>query len=416
MRWCGVVLTALLLFSGCGHRISYRVDGQYHVGDPAFAREMNVLLGPPLVGGNEIETLRNGDEIFPAMLKDIRGARKTITFETYIYWSGNVGKQFGDAFAERARAGVKVHVLVDWYGSSKIDKSVVKEMKDAGVQFYEYHPVYFFDWGSVAQIDHRTHRKLLIVDGQVGYTGGVGIADEWTGNATDPKHWRDNQYRVQGPVVGQLQAAFMENWLETTGDVLEGEGYFPPLKSAGTEPAQVFKSNYHGGSESMQLLYLMSVASAAHTVRMETAYFVPDDQTIAFLLAARKRGVNVEIIVPGPHIDEKVVRATSRSRWGPLLAAGVKIYEYRHTMFHCKLLIVDDQWVSLGSSNLDERSFRLNDEANLNVLDPSFARSQIAMFEQDKARSRQISYELWRHRPLWEKVTGIATNLFGDEM
>jgi cardiolipin synthase len=209
---------------------------------------MGVLLGPPLVGGNRIETLRNGDEIFPAMLEAIRGAKQTVTFETYIYWSGTVGKEFGDALAERARAGVKVHVLVDWYGSNKIDKAVVAEMKEAGVAFYEYHPVYFFDWGSVAQLDHRTHRKLLVVDGKVAFTGGVGIADEWSGNATDPKHWRDNHYRVEGPVVGQLQAAFMENWLETTGDVLEGDGYFPALEKAGRSGRRCSRATITGGA------------------------------------------------------------------------------------------------------------------------------------------------------------------------
>lgn len=416
---CAMVsLCMCISLAGCtfSKKVSYHVNSDYHVSDPQFSRLMGNLLGPPLVGGNTVQTLQNGDEIFSAMLADIRGAQRTITFETYVYWSGEVGKSFADAFAERARAGVKVHVMIDWFGSKEIDHGFVRRMKDAGVELYQYHPVYFYDLTTFAQLDHRTHRKLLVVDGKVAFTGGVGIADEWSGHGSDPKHWRDNHYRIQGPVVAQLQAAFMENWLQTTGNVLEGDDYFPPLEPAGTITAQVFKSNYHGGSESMQLLYLLSVASAAHTIQMESAYFVPDDQTIEFLLAARKRGVNVEIIVPGPHIDEKVVRATSRSRWGKLLAAGVKIYEFRPTMFHCKLLVVDNLWVSIGSSNLDNRSFRLNDEANLNVLDGGFAQSQAAMFEADKKRSREITYDRWKDRPLWEQLTGQAANLFGDEL
>jgi cardiolipin synthase len=414
-------MVSLLLtcsFASCAlnKKTTYHLQSDYHVADPEFARLMGNLLGPPLRPENSIETLRNGDQIFPAMLSAIHSAQRSVTFETYVYWSGDVGRQFADAFVERARAGVKVHVMIDWFGSKEIDRTFIRNMKAAGVELYQYHPVYFWDFTTFAQLDHRTHRKLLVIDGKVAFTGGVGIADEWAGHATDPKHWRDNHYRVRGPVVAQLQAAFMENWLQTTGEVLEGDDYFPPLEHAGTQTAQVFKSNYHGGSESMQLLYLLSVASAAHTIQMESAYFVPDNQTIDFLLAARKRGVNIEIIVPGPHIDEKVVRVTSRSRWGKLLAAGVKIYEFRPTMFHCKLLIVDGLWVSIGSSNLDNRSFRLNDEANLNVLDAAFAQSQTTLFEEDKKQSREITYDRWKHRPLWEQLTGQATNLFGGEL
>ena len=307
---------------------------------------------------------------------------------------------------------MKVHVLIDWLGGDKIDPAYLRKMTDAGVKLHEYHPFHFYDLESYAQIDHRTHRKLLIVDGKVGFIGGVGIADEWRGHADRPDHWRDNHYRVLGPVVAQLQAAFTDNWIQTTGEVLHGEDYFPALPPAGPGYAQVFKSSFLGGSDNMQLMFLLSVAAAGKSVRIENAYFVPDDLTEQAFVKARRRGVLVEVIVPGPNIDKQFVRSASRAGWGKLLKAGVAIYEYQPTMLHCKLLVVDGKWVSVGSSNLDNRSFRINDEANMNVLDPAFAATQIEVFEADKRRSRRVTYDEWERRPLFEKIgDGLSTLL-----
>jgi cardiolipin synthase len=345
------------------------------------------------------------------MLKAIRGAQKTITFEMYIYWSGSIGEEFTQALIERAQAGVKVQVLIDALGSQKIEKSIIERMKQAGVQVELYNPV---SWHSIARMNNRTHRKILVVDGSVGYTGGVGIGDEWTGNAQDREHWRDTHFRLEGPAVAQMQAAFMENWIEVTGDVLHGADYFPELPQAGKELAQFFVSSPGGGGESAQLLYLMSIAAAGRSIQLSAAYFVPDDNEVRQIVAARKRGVRVQIIVPGKVTDSAVVRSASRSTWGELLRAGVEIYEYQPTFFHVKVMNVDGLWVSVGSTNFDTRSFSTNDEANLNVYDRAFALAQSRIFDQDLKRSRRITLEEWENRPftekLWERTMGLLSS------
>ena len=394
-----VLLVANL--SSSSKKIEHKVEHLYGVRSEQFLRSMGSLLGPPVVPGNRVTALCNGDEIFPAMLVAIRGAEKTICFETFIYWSGSIGREFAEALSERARAGVKIHVMLDWVGSNRIDESLVAMMLDAGVQVVRYHPL---RWYNVGRLNNRTHRKLLIVDGRVGFTGGVGIADEWLGHAQDPDHWRDSHYRLEGPAVAHMQAAFMDNWMETCGEVLHGESYFPALEPCGTHPAQLFKSSADDGSESVRLMYLLSLASAERSVRIANSYFVPDSLAVRTLIQAQRRGVRVEIIVPGRHIDQKIVRRASRALWGPLLEAGIAIYEYQPTMFHLKVAVVDEIWTSVGSTNFDNRSFRLNDEANLNIVDASFAEAQARMFEEDKGRARRITLEDWRRRPWREKA------------
>jgi len=408
-----VIATALSIASCTtfSQREHYQVKHLYSTNDPQFERTMDSLLGPALRSGNEIVTLRNGSQIFPAMLRAIRSARRSIDFETYIYWKGDIGRQFAEALAERARAHVAVHVILDWQGTQRLDRESVQLMTDAGVEVAKYNPIKPFQvgfWYRPMRLNNRTHRKLLIVDGKIGFTGGVGIADEWDGNAQDPKHWRDNHYRVEGPVVSELQAAFLDNWLKTNGSVLHGNDYFPPLSEVGPYKAQTFKSSRSGGSESARLMYLVSIASATKSVRLASAYFVPDKLSIDALLEAAHRGVSIEIIVPGRHIDHQTVRQASRNKWGELLEAGIRIYEYQPTMFHCKYMIVDGLWVSVGSSNFDSRSFRLNAEANLNVLDARFAVEQTRVFEQDKTRSKEITLEMLKHQPIWDKVLNKA--------
>ena len=391
--------------------IDENVPTLYAVSDPQFLRNMNVMLGPAIVPGNRTEALVNGERIFPEMLKAIRAARRTITFESYIYWKGRTGDEFTRALIERARAGVKVHVLFDAIGSQKIDEAVVKEMKAAGVQVEVYNPV---RWNSIARMNNRTHRKILVVDGAVGFTGGAGIADEWAGDARTPDEWRDTHFRVEGPVVAQMQAAFMENWIEVTGNVLHGEEYFPQLAPAGGELAQFFISSPGGGGESMQLMYMMSIAAAVKSIHLSAAYFVPDDNEVRMLAAAAKRGVRVQIIVPGKETDSAIVRRASRSTWGELLRSGVEIYEFQPTFFHCKVMVVDGVWVSVGSTNFDTRSFSTNDEANLNVYDRRFASEQLHIFAQDLERSRRITLEEWERRPfterLWEHTLGLLSS------
>lgn len=252
--------------------------------------------------------------------------------------------------------------------------------------------------------DNRTHRKLLVVDGRIGFTGGVGIAPEWTGNAQDAEHWRDSHFKVEGPVVAQMQAVFMDNWIKASNEVLHGEKYFPALAPVGSGKAQVFSSSPSGGSESMHLMYLLSIAAATRSIDLASAYFVPDALTIQALVGAMQRGVRVRIITPGPIIDAQTVRAASRASWGPLLEAGAQISEYQPTMFHCKVFVVDQLLVSVGSTNFDNRSFRLNDEANLNIYDAKFAEAQTQQFEADLKRSKRVTLQAWQDRPLREKA------------
>lgn len=412
----GVTLAAVVVAMNFSHRekrIGRRIKRLYSAADPDFARAMGVLLGPAIVGGNRFEVLLNGDRIFAAMLAAIRGAKKTITFETYIYWSGAVGKHFAEALAERARAGVKVHVLLDWIGSNKMEPAQLSAMEQAGIEVRRFHPP---RWYNLARMNNRTHRKVLVVDGELGFTGGVGIADQWTGDAQDPNHWRDTHFRVEGPVVAQMQAVFLDNWIKATGVVLHGSDYFPALEPSGTGSAQMFSSSRSGGSESMQLMYLLAITAAQRSIHLSTAYFVPDRLTLRTLADAVRRGVKVQIITPGEHTDAENVRRAARARWGTLLSAGAEIYEYVPTMYHCKVMIVDALLVSVGSTNFDNRSFQLNDEANLNIYDADFAARQIEIFQDDLARSRRTSLREWQQRPHAEKLWEHAASVFGSQM
>ena len=409
-----IVATVVAMnFMSAEKQIQKSLEHRYGVSDPQFRRELGTLLGPAIIDGNRVQNLENGAEIFPAMLAAIRDAKQTINFETYIYWSGNIGRAFAQALGERARAGVKVHVLLDWVGSQKMEESLITEMMAAGIEIQRYHPLH---WYNLGRMNNRTHRKLLVVDGKIGFTGGVGIADQWDGRAQDPDHWRDSHYRLDGPAVAQMQAAFMDNWIKTSGKVLQGVEYFPPLEPVGEALGQVFTSSPSGGGDSMQLMYLLSITAAEHTIDLSAAYFVPDDLTRRALRAALLRGVKVRIIVPGKYNDAEVVRKASRSDWGDLLKAGAEIYEYQPAMFHCKTMIVDSQLASVGSTNFDNRSFRLNDEANLNVYDKAFAEHLENVFEQDMQQSRRITYEEWQNRPLRQKGMEKISSLLSSQL
>ncbi|HJT45532.1 MAG TPA: phospholipase D-like domain-containing protein [Chthoniobacterales bacterium] len=387
--WRSFSLAAALLLSGCalkmGKQPRHEIQSIYSARSPEFQQAAGSLLGPDFVGGNSISTLVNGDEIFPAMLSAIRSAKRSINFETYVFWDGEVAKKFTAALSERARAGVAVNLILDAQGTAKMGRENAERLRNSGVQIVKYHSVF---WPDPRRFNNRSHRKLLIVDGNVAFIGGAGIADLWAGNADSSKHWRDNHYKVTGPVVAQIQASFVSNWIKTRGDVLHGPKYFPPLDDSGSLQAQAIRSGAH--YENLDLMYLLAIASAKKTLRIENAYFLPDDLVRKELIEAAKRGARVEIIVPGRKIDQKLVRSASRRHWPELLNAGIKIYEYQPTMLHTKLLIVDDKFVSVGSGNFDNRSIRLNDEANLDVLSTDFAAQQIQLFELDKKRSHLI--------------------------
>ncbi len=416
---CGAVLVALaallflLNFSAGERKVDQQLSRLYSTSDPNFMRAMGSLLGPGIVGGNQIQALLNGDQIFPSMLQAIGGAQKTITFETYIYWSGKIGSEFAAALAERSQAGIKVHVLLDWVGSANMDEALLDKMKSAGVDIRKFHKP---AWYNLARLNNRTHRKLLIVDGALGFTGGVGIAPKWEGSAQDPDHWRDSHFRVTGPVVAQMQATFMDNWIKESGQVLHGEAYFPNLQAVGDSPAQMFSSSPSSGSDNMALMYHLALTAAEKTVDLSMAYFVPDELSLRILVDALRRGVRIRLITPGSIIDTETVRSASRGTWGQLLEAGAEIYEFQPTMYHCKVMIVDNILVSVGSTNFDNRSFRLNDEANLNIYDSALAARQTAVFEADLKRSRRVTLEEWKARPWNERVKEFGGSLLRSQL
>ena len=412
----GLALVACLVivnFTTGEKKIDRHVERMYSLDDPQFAHELGVLLGPAFVGGNTAKALLNGDEIFPPMLQAIREAKASITFETYIYWSGDIGRQFATALVEAAQRGVKCHVLLDWVGSVKMDSVLINQMTAAGIQVQRFHPPH---WSNLARLNNRTHRKLLVVDGRIGFTGGVGIATAWTGHAQDPAHWRDTHFQIGGPAVAQMQSVFLDNWVKVTGQALHGVAYFPPITEQGRMAAQMFSSSPSGGSESMQLMYLFSITAAAKSIDLAAAYFVPDELMSTALVNAMKRGVKVRIIVPGPHIDSDAVRSASRASWGPLLLAGATIAEYQPTMYHCKVMVVDGLLTSVGSTNFDNRSFRLNDEATLNVIDREFARQQTDIFNADLARSKVVGFVDWAARPWTEKLAERWSQLIASQL
>jgi len=412
-----LIVGALIVILGLNFvgsdKVERQLDHLYGVEDRQFQHEMSLFFGTPIVDGNQVDYLHNGDEIFPAMLEAVRGAKRFIAFETYIYWSEQIGREFADALAERGRAGVPVHVVIDAVGSNSMDENMLKSMQQAGVELHLYRPL---RWYNLGRINNRTHRKLLIVDGQIGFTGGVGIADQWLGTAQDPEHWRDAHFRLRGPAVLQMQAVFNDNWLQATGKVLHGPTYFPATVNAGSARAQVFSSAANSGSDSMQLMYLMAISSATREIDISASYFVPDHLTRATMVAALRRGVRIRFILPGEHMDAELVRYASRAHWGPLLREGAEIYEYQPTMFHTKVMTVDGVMATVGSTNLDARSFRLNDEANLNIYDPSFAARMTSIFEEDIKRSHRVTYEMWLARSWKERMEERLAEPFSSQL
>jgi cardiolipin synthase A/B len=392
-------------------QIRREIKTDYSVRDPEFRNSISSLLGAPLVAGNKIVELENGDEIFSAMLKEIRAAQRSITFESFIWSSGKVSSQFVESLAERARAGVKVHIIVDTIGGLKLKKKDIRQMTDAGARFVRYNSplsIQFF------RANHRTHRKLMVVDGKIGFIGGVCLSDKWSGNAERGK-WRDTHYRVEGPVVAEMQGVFCENWLETNSEVLHGSDYFPELQPSGPFTAQCLASGPRDKAEQARLSYLLAMAAARKNIRLAHAYFVPSKLAIETILEARKRGVQIQIIVPAK-IDNFAVRMASRSRWGKLLDAGVEFYEYQPTLYHCKIMIVDDVWTTVGSVNFDEKSFRANDEANLNVLSEDFAAALTKTFEEDKAKSRRLTKENFNNRSPFTKFFDFLFGRFHADL
>lgn len=370
---------------------------------PTFFDTLEAYASAPILPGHRLRILLNGDEVFPVMLKAIREAKKSITFVTYVYWKGEIADEFAEALAERARAGVAVYLLLDSHGTQKMEEKNVINMRESGVNLTWFRPLH---WYKFFQYNYRTHRKILVVDGRIGFTGGIGIAEEWAGRAQSPAHWRDTCVRVEGPVVHHLQAAFAENWMESTQTMLMGEEFFPPLAPAGTVRVQGVRSSPMESSSEIYMLYLLTIAAAERTLYITTAYFLPDDLLQERLIEAARRGVDVRVIVPSFYIDLKFVHYLVRNGYGKLIENGVKIYEYQPTFIHAKTMVADRVWGTIGSANFDNRSFSLNDEFNLNFYDREIARRLETIFLKDLGRSRLISYEKWAARPYRERSIG----------
>jgi cardiolipin synthase len=376
--------------------VRHRPERLYGSETPQFRRALGALLGPPVVGGNRVRTLVNGDRIFAAMLDAVGRAECSVTFEQFIF-RDEIAERFCRAFEAAAARGVRVHVLLDWVGARDADEEALRCLREAGVQLELYHPP---EWRHLGRLNNRTHRKLMVVDGRLGYVGGACVGREWTGDAQDPGHWRDTHFEVEGPVVAQIQSVFVDNWIKSAGVVLHGERYFPPLGPVGDVDAQMFMSSPRGGAASMHLMMLLAITAAQRSITIENSYFVPDRMILESLIAARERGVRVRVVTPNRHTDAKIGRWAAHGLYAPLLRAGVEIHEYEPTMIHCKVMVVDGHWVSVGSANYDNRSFRLNDEANLNVFDRGFAAEQLALIERDVAKSSRTSPSRWRQRAL----------------
>ena len=396
-------------------RHGYELRGDaLDVRSDAFLYACEALTGAPVSEGNELDVLVNGDAIFPAFLETIRGAQRTIDLETYVYWRGDIAVEVAAALCERARAGVEVNVILDAVGTAKMDRDLAREMREAGVSVAFFRPPKAY---AIRQINKRTHRKLLIVDGCVGMIGGVGIADEWTGDAQDPDHWRDTHVRVRGPVVRGLQGAFAENWLEATGDVLVGDAYLPELEPVdGGGPMQLVRSSAGVGDTEVEALYFLAIASARQTLDLTAAYFAPRPAFVDALCDAADRGVRTRVLVPGSHIDKEFVRTAGRAEYERLLDCGVEVFEYGPTMLHAKTLCIDGAWASIGSVNFDNRSFQLHDEATLCVRSDRVAAQLTEAFEADLRVSEPFDVERWRRRPLRKQAAERALKLVRREL
>jgi len=383
--------------------VSYDLRHSFGVRDPAFLPSTQAFDRPSWSHGNRVTLLRNGIEVFPAMLDAISAAKKSVHMEMYIFWSEGIGERFRDALAERASRGVEVRLLLDGVGSPKhLKRTDVEMLRRAGCRVEFFRPVR--PW-MLDVINRRTHRRILVVDGALGFTGGVGIADIWEGDADSPEHWRDTMARIEGPVVAQMQSAFEDNWSEVTGEILVGDRYFPQAVTAGDVLASVVPSNPRPSSSASQTLYSVAISAAERRISIANSYFVPNDTSLALLLAASRRGVNVRILVPGKINDVPVTKAGARSRFGDLLRAGAKIYEYQPTMMHAKTMVVDDLFATVGSTNFDNRSFRYNDEIELAIYDAKVAGRLEEMFEADLTKSRPYTYEQWVNRSIWNRFT-----------
>jgi cardiolipin synthase len=390
------------------------LEHEFCVDDDEFLTTIAGSTGVPFFEGNAIEILNNGHEFYPAMLKGIEQAQSSITVEAYIYWAGDIGKRFAEALAARSKHGVSVKILLDAVGSSTVGDEILQILEKGKCQLAWYNPVRLY---TIGKLNHRTHRKSLIIDGRLAFTGGAGIADHWLGNAEDEHHWRDIQIRMEGPAVMPLQTGFAQNWLEATGELITGFEFYPVIDTPpGRLAVQTILSSPETGASTARTFYYLSIAAARRTIDIANPYFIPDQGAMDLLIAARKRGVKVRVMVAGIHNDNWMARQNSVRLYGPLLKAGIEIYEYNHTMLHQKTMVVDGVWSTVGTTNFDNRSFAHNEENNVCVCDAKLAKELNAIFAEDIKGCDAMTVQKWKSRPLLEKILQNTVSLLQEQV
>ena len=391
----------------------FGLDHEFAIADPEFLPTMIGATGEMPIAGNQVLVLNNGDEFYPAMLEAIRHARHSVTIEAYIYWNGEIGKEVAAALAERSRAGVPVKILLDAVGSASIGEEILTLLEASRCQVAWYNPT---RWYSIGRLNHRTHRKSLIIDGSIAFTGGAGIADHWRGDAQDEKHWRDIQVRLEGPAARPLQTGFAHNWLQATGELVSGERFYPSPAPAGELSAFAVMSSPEAGASSVRTMYYLSIVCARHSIFIANPYFVPDEVAIAALRDAKRRGVDVQIMVSGRHNDAWLARHNSVRLYGSLLREGIVVMEYNRTMLHQKTMVVDGLWGTVGTTNFDNRSFAHNEENNICVYDKAWARELEEIFRRDARICDRIDLDAWRRRGMVRKAQEFVAAFLEDQV
>jgi cardiolipin synthase len=383
-------------------------DGPPCIGEPLFERTAELFTGATLHEGNEVRVLVNGNETYPALWEDLRSARQSITLQTYFCKEGRMADMLADIIMERARAGVRVLFLFDAFGAQDLSDAYLDRLRDAGVRVASFRPVH---WYSLHKAQHRSHIRVVVVDGRIGYTGGFGIDDNWFGDGKSEDQWRDTNVRFTGPAVAQLQATFTAGWVEATGELITGELFFPEISTI-DEPARLaalFHSAPTIGSTPAARFVALTISSARECLYITNSYFVPDEDIVEILVRAVRRGVDVRILTAGPSTDVKITRWAGRGRYQQLLEGGVRIYEYQPAMMHAKTLVADGLWSSIGTMNFDNRSLVFNDESNLLVLDPAIGSRMNTLFHADLRSSREITLpEFEKRGPLAKGAERMA--------
>ena len=390
----------------------YGLDHEFDIESADFLHTVSGATGMVFVAGNKIELMNNGDEFYPAMLEAVDRAEWSVTIEAYIYWAGDIGLRFARALERRAKAGVSVKILLDAVGSASIGSEILETLESGGCQLAWYNRI---QWYSIGRFNHRTHRKSLIVDGRIGFTGGAGIADVWSGHAQDARHWRDMQIRVEGPAVVPLQTGFAVNWLQTTGELITGHRYYPPTDCGGPLSALTVMSSPETGASTVRTMYYLSIVCARKSIYIANPYFVPDATAVETLIDAKRRGVDVRIMVAGAHNDNWLARRNSIMLFGKLLEAGIEVLDYNRTLLHHKTMVVDGVWSTIGTTNFDNRSFAHNEESNVCIYDRTLAERLQETFLADMKDCEHVSFEAWRKRGIWSRAQEVVASFLQDQ-